>query len=157
MWFTRRLPKSFGIMAMNNAVALNLVTILLIARFAVAQDWKMQPVAIPTRWAASVSLQNVWPEYPRPQMVRANWMNLNGLWQYAITASDAPKPERYEGRILVPYPLESALSGVAGHLNPDQRLWYRRTFAISPPRAGERTLLHFGAVDYEATVYLNGM
>ena len=140
---------------MNKAVLI-LAIPLLIPQFARGQDWSMQPVSIPTRWAASVSPTNVWPEYPRPQMVRANWVNLNGLWEYSITTSDAPKPERYEGHILVPYPLESALSGVARHLNPDQRLWYRRTFAMSPPGTGERTLLHCEAIDYEATVYLNG-
>jgi hypothetical protein len=120
-----------------------------------AQDWKMQSVSIPTRWATSVSPTNVWPEYPRPQMQRSQWQNLNGLWDYAIAAASAQVPARYEGQILVPYPLESALSGVGKRLMPDQRLWYRRTFTAKPA-AAERTLLHFGAVDFEASVYLNG-
>ena len=77
-----------------------------------AQTWKMQPVAIQTRWAKEVSPQNALPEYPRPQMVRSSWQNLNGLWSYAITKKDAPTPSAYEGSILVPYPIESELSGV---------------------------------------------
>jgi hypothetical protein len=141
---------------MNNLVALILAISLLLPDFACAQDWRMQPLSISTRWAASVSPKNAWPEYPRPQMVRANWVNLNGLWQYAITPRGGAQPEKYDGSILVPYPLESALSGVAGHLNADQWLWYRRQFSLSPARAGERALLHFDAVDYEATVFLNG-
>lgn len=72
------------------------------------QSWERQPVSIPTRCAASVSPTNAWPEYPRPQMVRARWQNLNGLWEYALTAQDAAAPEQYTGQILVPYPLESA-------------------------------------------------
>jgi tetratricopeptide (TPR) repeat protein len=89
-------------------------------------------------------------------MVRTAWQNLNGLWQYAITAADAQAPSQYAGSILVPYPLESALSGVKRAVQPDERLWYRRIFTIAPVLQGERTLLHFDAVDYEATVYLNG-
>jgi hypothetical protein len=88
-------------------------------------------------------------------MVRSNWQNLNGLWKYEITSEVASNPLHYDGRILVPYPLESSLSGVKKPLRPDQRLWYRRTFAVPSRAAGERTLLHFGAVDYEATVYVN--
>lgn len=116
----------------------------------------MQPVSIATRWAASVTPTNAWPEYPRPQMVRAKWENLNGLWEYAITPKEASFPSQYAGKILVPYPLESALSGVKKPLRPDQLLWYRRSVDIAPMQAGEHLLLHFGAVDYEATVYLNG-
>ena len=121
-----------------------------------AQDWKMKPVAIPTRWAASVSPINALPEYPRPQLVRTGWRNLNGLWDYVVTGQDAPAPTDYGGKILVPYPLESALSGVQGSLKSGERLWYRRTFLSEPPSFGTRTFLHFGAVDFEATVYVNG-
>lgn len=119
-----------------------------------AQDaWKMQPVTIQTRWAKEVSPTNALKEYPRPQMVRDQWENLNGLWDYAITAKDANTPGRWDGKILVPYPLESALSGVKKALQPDQLLWYKKT--IAKP-AGEKVLLHFGAVDFLATVYVNG-
>src|ERR1700733_9406280 len=77
-----------------------------------AQSWNIQPLQIQSRWAALVSPENALPEYPRPQMVRSVWRNLNGLWQYAITSRDATAPPSYVGQILVPYPLESALSGV---------------------------------------------
>jgi hypothetical protein len=133
------------------------VVAILRAQATEAQDWKMQPLQVQTRWAAAVTPKDVLPEYPRPQLVRRQWQNLNGLWHYAITAKDAGIPAQYDGNILVPYPLESALSGVQKPLLPDQLLWYRRSIAPMPQReVGERTLLHFGAVDYQATVYLNG-
>lgn len=121
-----------------------------------AMGWQMQPVPIATRWACAVSPTNAWPEYPRPQLVRADWQSLNGLWEYAITDRDASAPKHYAGRILVPYPLESALSGVKKTLKPDQLLWYRRQIHMPSGKINGRVLLHFGAVDYEATVYLNG-
>jgi tetratricopeptide (TPR) repeat protein len=116
----------------------------------------MQPLQTPTRWAATVNPKDVLPEYPRPQMVRSQWQSLNGLWQYAITAKDAPIPTEFDGGILVPFPLESALSGVKKALRSDQLLWYRRMFRLSFSNPGEGVLLHFGAVDYQATVYVNG-
>ncbi len=102
------------------------------------------------------------PEYPRPQLTRPGWINLNGKWDYAIMPETNPQPEEYQGTILVPYPVESLLSGVQKPLLPDQRLWYRRTF--SDPRhellnnhiAGSRILLHFGAVDYCCEIWVNG-
>lgn len=120
------------------------------------QNWKMQPVQIQSRWAKEVSPSNALKEYPRPQMVRSEWTNLNGLWEYAITAKGAVKPSAFEGQILVPYPLESALSGVKKALLPSQNLWYKRTFARPVVKAGEKVKLNFGAVDYEATVFVNG-
>lgn len=115
--------------------------------------WKMQPVNIQSRWAKDVSPDNALKDYPRPQMVRDQWNNLNGLWDYAITGKDASIPAKFDGKILVPYPLESALSGVKKALQPDQLLWYRKS--IEKP-VGEKVLLHFGAVDFQATVYING-
>ncbi|RAJ80180.1 glycosyl hydrolase family 2 [Chitinophaga dinghuensis] len=134
---------------------------LLLSCFAVttvnAQSaWKAQPVAIATRWTPLVSPENALPEYPRPQMVRSQWVNLNGLWDYAITKKDAPAPQQFQGKILVPYPLESALSGVKKSLLPDDRLWYRRNIDKPSDAAGKRVLLHFGAVDWQAVVYVNG-
>jgi Glycosyl hydrolases family 2, sugar binding domain/Glycosyl hydrolases family 2/Glycosyl hydrolases family 2, TIM barrel domain len=137
-------------------IAMTTVATLLAATGAIGQDWKAQPIEIPTRWSAQVSPSNALPDYPRPQLVRPKWQNLNGLWEYAIISRSAAKPTRYAAHILVPYPLESSLSGVAKTLKPTQRLWYRRTFQASEAHSGQRTLLHFGAVDYEASVYLNG-
>jgi hypothetical protein len=110
-----------------------------------------------TRWASEVSQELPWPEYPRPQMVRPDWQNLNGQWEYAVAAKSAKRPGDWTGKILVPFPFESALSGVMKRIGPDQRLWYRRTFTIPDEAAwsGKRVLLHFGAVDWEATVYVN--
>lgn len=119
------------------------------------RDWQLQSVPVQTRWAKLVSPENALKEYPRPQMVRAGWSNLNGLWDYAITFKDAGLPAVWQGKILVPYPLESALSGVKKGLKPEELLWYRRT-VNHVPASGKKTLLHFGAVDYQCWVYVNG-
>jgi hypothetical protein len=110
-----------------------------------------------THWAAEVGPDNALPEYPRPQLVRKDWLNLNGLWDYAVTpGADTAAPAAYDGKILVPYPIESALSGVRKAFLPEQKLWYRRTFAVPAGWAGQRVLLHFGAVDYASTLWVNG-
>jgi hypothetical protein len=117
--------------------------------------WRPARTPLFTPWAADVSPSNALPEYPRPQLARPRWQSLNGLWEFAPAATPDEKPpvgRPLPGRILVPYPVESALSGVGRH---HERVWYRRTFAV-PEGWGERVLLHFGAVDYEATVYVNG-
>ena len=109
-----------------------------------------------TRWAAEVSPTNALPEYPRPQLVRADWLNLNGLWDYAITPATTDKAPAFEGQILVPFPLESALSGVMRRLDEKSLLWYRRHFTVPSAWAGRRVRLHFGAVDWQARVLVNG-
>lgn len=101
------------------------------------------------------------PEYPRPQMTRPDWVNLNGKWEYAILPKDSPAPKTFDGQILVPYAVESLLSGVQKSLLPSERLWYRRTFLLPHPlslreRGWGRVLLHFGAVDDECIVWVNG-
>jgi hypothetical protein len=121
-----------------------------------AADWQPAKGPLMTRWAKDVSPKNAHPEYPRPQMVREKWQNLNGLWSYAITAKDAPQPASWDGQILVPFPVESALSGVMKRVYETNRLWYRRTFTIPRSWRGQRVLLNFGAVDWEATVWVNG-
>ncbi len=117
--------------------------------------WQPAKGPLMTRWAKEVSPQNAHPEYPRPQMVRKNWFNLNGLWDYAIRPKGEERPATFDGKILVPFPIESALSGVMKRVGESNRLWYRRTFGV--PRAWEdhRVLLHFGAVDWDTTVWVN--
>lgn len=108
-----------------------------------------------TPWTSEVTPDNVWPEYPRPQMTRDNWINLNGLWEYAIADKNRPQPTRYQGNILVPFAVESSLSGVKKMVGEDNYLWYKRSLDIPSSHDG-RWLLHFGAVDWEAVIYLNG-
>ena len=122
---------------------------------AAADAWLPAQVPLMTRWGKSLSPTNVLPEYPRPQMTRSAWLNLNGLWDYAITRKEEGPPKSYQGKILVPFPIESALSGVHRSLDGNRRLWYRRTVEL-PAWAGERVLLNFGAVDFEAQVLVNG-
>lgn len=122
---------------------------------AAAEQWKPAPGPLMTAWAEKVSPENVHPEYPRPQMVRPDWMNLNGLWQLAVAKADDPAPvgKQLPEQILVPFPVESALSGV---MKPADYLWYRRTFEMPAAWKGRHVLLHFQAVDWETTVYVNG-
>ncbi|MGN6375817.1 MAG: glycoside hydrolase family 2 protein, partial [Sphingomonas sp.] len=109
-----------------------------------------------TRWGKDVTPQNAWRSYPRPQMKRERWQNLNGLWDYAITAKAVAAPAQMDGQILVPFPVESKLSRVARKVTPDDRIWYRRRFTIPADWAGQHVMLNFGAVDYAATVLVNG-
>jgi hypothetical protein len=108
-----------------------------------------------TTWAALVDTNNPLPEYPRPQMVRTNWLNLNGIWQFQAGATNDPVPtgQTLSGQILVPYPMESAISGVMQY-NPFS--WYRRTFTVPSNWSGKRIILHLDAVDWRSTVYVNG-
>lgn len=119
-------------------------------------DWEPAGARLLTRWAGEVEPMNAWPEYPRPQLVREEWQNLNGLWQYAIRPKDEAQPPAWDGEILVPFPVESALSGVSRPVGPEERLWYRRTFEVPETWHGDRILLHFGAVDWHAVVWVNG-
>ncbi len=109
-----------------------------------------------TRWFDSVSRECPLSEYPRPQLERDEWLCLNGQYDYAITPENAPRPEKFDGKILVPFAIESEMSGVQKALKPSERLWYRRFFTLTPAFAGKRTLLHFTSVDYQCTVWVNG-
>ena len=109
-----------------------------------------------TRWAADVNPTNALPDYPRPQMVRADWLNLNGVWNYAITAPNVPDVAAYDGIILVPFPVESALSGVMRQLDENHMLWYERQFTVPREWKDKRVRLHFGAVDWQTRVIVNG-
>jgi beta-galactosidase/beta-glucuronidase len=117
--------------------------------------WKPVPEKMMTTWGSELTPENAWREYPRPQLERPDWQNLNGLWDYAVTAIDMEKPAEWEGKILVPFAIESTLSGIGKLLTPKQALWYRRTVPLTP-KAGHRSLLNFEAVDYQSTVWLNG-
>jgi hypothetical protein len=119
-------------------------------------EWKPVGGRIMTRWAAEVKPDLVLPEYPRPQMVREEWLNLNGLWDFAIVAKDAGRPVAWDGKILVPFAVESALSGVGKPVGAGKELWYRRTVVVPKGWRGGKVLLHFGAVDWESTVWING-
>jgi len=124
--------------------------------FIVAATTATAAERITTRWAESVNADNAHPEYPRPQMVREDWLNLNGEWEYRISMRNDAPPVQYAGKILVPFPIESALSGVGKRVAPEQRLWYRRTFTLPSSWPGRRILLHFGAVDWETEVWVDG-
>jgi hypothetical protein len=118
--------------------------------------WKPAEGPLMTRWAKQVSPDKAHLDYPRPQMVRKDWLNLNGLWDYAICPKDSPRPAGFDGQILVPFAAESALSGVGKAVGEANRLWYRRTFEAPEKWVNKRILLHFGAVDWETTVWVNG-
>jgi beta-galactosidase/beta-glucuronidase len=118
--------------------------------------WQPVPGPIMTKWAKDVSPEIIWREYPRPQMTRHKWKNLNGLWDYAIGSINQEEVPDYQGQILVPFPIESSLSGVKLPLRRDQLLWYHRTFTIPTGWHRKRILLHFGAVDWKAKVFING-
>src|SRR5262245_6960261 len=107
------------------------ISALAILLFCAAQSYAWQPAEGPlkTRWTSQVSPQNALPEYPRPQMVRKEWLSLNGVWDFAVTPKDA-KPEEYRTEILVPYPVESALSGVMKPVTENDRVYYRRMFEV---------------------------
>lgn len=121
------------------------------------QDWKMVAGKITSPWAEKVDPANALPEYPRPQLVRKDWTNLNGLWQYSILPKDQQSvPSTTQGSILVPFAVESALSGVGKTVGKDSILWYKRSITI-PNTKNKNLLLHFGAVDWLCTVFVNGI
>ena len=134
-------------------VILTLGGLLTMGAFA---DWKPADGPLMTRWAEEVDPEHPLPAYPRPMMVREPWLNLNGLWEYALQPKAEDAMGGADGQILVPFCIESALSGVMKTVDTDQRLWYRRTFTVPESWQGQRVLLHFGGVDWETTVFVNG-
>jgi len=130
--------------------------LLVVPPIEAVEAWQPQGDRIKTQWADQVTPENCLPDYPRPLMARSRWTSLNGLWDYAITGHTAEQPNTYDGAILVPFAIEAALSGVGRTVAPEQVLWYRRTFTVPSGWRDQRVLLHFGAVDWECTVWVNG-
>ena len=119
------------------------------------QAWTMKKAPLMTRWAAKVDPAHPLAEYPRPQLERTDWRNLDGVWEYqpGAEADEVPVGTKLASEILVPFPVESALSGVMEH---HERLWYRRTFEVPPDWKGRNVIVNFGAVDFESEVFVNG-
>ena len=118
--------------------------------------WTPVDIPIQTPWTAEVSPTNSHPEYPRPQMVRERWASLNGLWNYAVVGAEDPQPKKWDGQILVPFCIESSLSGVGRRVTPEDALWYSTTFRVPKSWKKDRVLLNFEAVDWSTEVYVNG-
>lgn len=118
-------------------------------------QWKPVEGRISTQWSEQVNPDNVLPEYPRPIMERTEWKNLNGLWDYAIIEKGKHTPSVFDGKILVPFAVESSLSGVAKTVGAEKELVYRRSFEVPSSWKGKKVLLHFGAVDWRTDVWVN--
>jgi beta-galactosidase/beta-glucuronidase len=118
--------------------------------------WKPVVNQIMTRWGKKISPDNPLPEYPRPQLKRNDWVNLNGLWDYAIRPKKYKSVNSFDGKLLVPFPVESSLSGVKRKVTPKQKLWYRRIITVPKSWKGRRIMINFGAVDWETTIWVNG-
>ncbi len=134
------------------------LSLLFILQIHAQNQWKPAPVSIRTPWADSVDPKHVLDAYPRPQMQREQWTNLNGLWDYTIQPrTEQPAiPATYQGQILVPFAIESSLSGVGKTVGKDSILWYHTAIQLANPGNKQRILLHFGAVDWQAIIYVNG-
>ncbi|WP_294081580.1 glycoside hydrolase family 2 protein [Proteiniphilum sp. UBA5384] len=131
--------------------------ILLVTTLSVSAQWQPAGDKIKTRWASQIDVNSVLSEYPRPIMERGEWQNLNGLWDYAILPVGKQKPANFDGQILVPFAVESSLSGVQKRVGSDNELWYQREFTVPSKWKNDKVLLHFGAVDWKADVWVNGV
>ena len=120
-----------------------------------AQTWQPAGDRIKTRWAEEIDPANPLPEYPRPQLVRDQWLNLNGLWNFALVEKGSSIPGAFDSKILVPYPIESSLSSVQERVGENRELWYQRTFTVPSDWKRKDVVLNFGAVDWKADVWIN--
>lgn len=136
------------------------ITLLMAAAtlaFAGAAQEKLPAPPISTTWGAGVTADNVWQQYPRPMLTRPDWKNLNGEWDYAILPLGASAPTRFDGKILVPFAVESSLSGVGKTVGDENELWYQRSFTVPAEWKGQNINLNFGGVDWQADVWVNGV
>ena len=140
---------------MRKRIIASFAALLAVAGMLSAQQWAPAGDRIKTKWADEVSPTNAHPEYPRPQMVRQDWQSLNGLWDYAITPKSQPCPRSFDEKILVPFAIESSLSGVGRTFTADDALWYKTTFSVPSAWKGKRLMLNFEAVDWKAEVFVN--
>lgn len=118
-------------------------------------QWKPAGDKIKTKWAEQINPKNVLPEYPRPQLERTDWVNLNGEWEYSIQPKGIAEPQSFDGNILVPFAVESSLSGVQKEVGENNELWYKRTFSVPANWKNKDVMLNFGAVDWKADVFVN--
>lgn len=140
---------------MNRRLIILLLLSTLTSTWVTAQNWKPVSGDLLTRWSKDIDPDNVWNQYPRPQMERDQWKNLNGIWQYAITDNSSQAPSSFHGDILVPFPVQSALSGVKKSIQPNQTLWYKRSFKFEDTWKAKQLLLHVEASDWHTRVWLN--
>ena len=126
----------------------------ILVTFSLFAQWQPAGDKLKTRWASEIDVNNVLSEYPRPIMERGEWQNLNGLWDYVILPV-GQSPTSFDGEILVPFPVESSLSGVQERVGKDNELWYQREFTIPSGWRNNKVLLHFGAVDWRTDVWVN--
>ncbi|WP_430973900.1 glycoside hydrolase family 2 protein [Sunxiuqinia rutila] len=139
---------------MRKPILVILLHLLLVSAYA---QWSPAGDKIKTSWAENIDVNHVLPEYPRPLMERTDWKNLNGLWEYAIQEVGAPEPADFDGNILVPFAVESSLSGVQKRVGDKNELWYKRNFTVPSNWKNKQILLHFGAVDWRSEIWINNI